>query len=58
MPIASSTLQGWFTWPEMQKILVPVFRGRPIEANQLAPRLQISGETATVSTLVTVVGQP
>src|ERR1700722_4830678 len=37
---------------------VPRFRSRPNEANQSAPRRQISGATATVSTLVTVVGQP
>ena len=58
MPIASSTLHGLFTWPEMQKILVPVFCGRPIAANHAAPRLRIVGATAIVSTLLTVVGQP
>ena len=58
MLIASSTLQGWFTWPEMQKILVPVLRGRPIPANQAAPRFRMVGATAIVSTLLTVVGQP
>merc|ERR1719286_15359 len=42
----------------MLKSLVPEFLGRPKEANQVPPRLQISGATATVSTLVTVVGHP
>src|SRR5262249_27261334 len=56
--IASSTLQGAFTCPEMQKIFVPVLRSRPIPANHLAPRLRMSGETAIVSTLLTVDGQP
>src|SRR5690606_34012206 len=58
MPIASSTLHGLFTWPEMQKILVPLFLGRPIPANQAAPLRRIAGPTAMVSTLLTVVGQP
>ena len=58
MLIASSTLHGVFTWPEMQKILVPAFFGRPIPANQAAPRRRIVGTTAMVSTLLTVVGQP
>ena len=57
-PISSSTLQGLFTWPEMQKILVPVLFGLPSEANQVAPRLRMSGTTAMVSTLLTVVGAP
>ena len=58
MLIASSTLQGLFTWPEMQKILVPVLFGRPMPANQAAPRRRMVGATAIVSTLLTVVGQP
>ncbi len=58
MLISSSTLQGRSTWPWMQKILVPLFFGRPKPANHLAPRLRISGTTAIVSTLLTVVGQP
>src|SRR5437764_1422061 len=56
--IASSTLHGWFTWPEMQKILVPVLRGRPMPANHAAPRFRMAGATAIVSTLLTVDGQP
>ena len=40
MPISSSTLQGLFTWPEMQKSLVPVLFGRPMPANQLGPAAQ------------------
>ena len=58
MPISSSTLQGLFTWPEMEKILVPVFFGRPIALHQAAPRRRMVGVTAMVSTLLTVVGQP
>ena len=42
----------------MQKTFVPVFLGLPIEANQSAPRFRISGTTATVSILFTVVGHP
>ena len=56
MPISSSTLQGLFTWPEMQKSLVPVLLGLPSEANQVAPRRRMSGTTAIDSTLLTVVG--
>ena len=41
MPIASSTLHGLFTWPEMQNSLVPVLLGRPMPANQAAPRRRI-----------------
>ena len=58
MPIASSTVQGRFTWPEMQKTLVPVLFGRPKPANHAAPRRRMVGATAIVSTLLTVVGRP
>ena len=58
MLISSSTLQGLFTWPEMQNTFVPEFFGRPKPANQAAPRRRIVGTTAIVSTLFTVVGQP
>jgi len=56
--MASSTLQGFATCPEMQKTFVPVLFGRPIEANHSAPRRRIVGATAMDSTLFTVVGQP
>ena len=36
----------------------PELLGLPKESNQEAPRRMMVGETATVSTLVTVVGQP
>src|SRR5579883_1234268 len=36
-PIASSTLHGLSTWPEMQKSLVPELFGRPMPANHAAP---------------------
>jgi hypothetical protein len=42
----------------MQKSLVPAFLGLPNDSNHEAPRLKIVGQTATVSTFVTVVGQP
>merc|ERR1719430_904836 len=58
MLISSSTVQGLFTWPEMLKSLEPELRVRPMPANQSPPLLQMVGATATVSTLVTVVGQP
>ena len=55
--ISYSTVQGLLTWPEIQNNFVPRLLGRPKEENQLAPLLIIVGQTATVSTLVTVVGQ-
>ena len=58
MPISSSTLQGLFTWPDIQKIFVPVFLSLPRDENQSAPLLKIVGTTAILSTLLTVVGQP
>ena len=58
MPSSSSTLQGLLTWPEMQKIFVPAFFGRPRAENQAAPRRRMVGMPAMVSTLLTVVGQP
>ena len=58
IPISSSTLQGELTCPEIQKIFVPVFPDEPKDENHRAPRLKISGTTAIVSTLFTVVGHP
>lgn len=49
-------MQGLLTCPEMQNNLVPLLFGRPKEENQLAPLLMMVGQTATVSTFVTVVG--
>ena len=40
----------------MQNSLVPVLLGRPMPANQAAPRRKMSGTTAIDSTLLTVVG--
>ena len=51
-------MQGLFTFPEIQKILVPVFFGLPNDANHLDPFLKIVGITEIVSTLLTIVGQP
>lgn len=56
--ISSSTVHGVLTWPEMLNSLVPEFLSLPKPANQVPPRRQISGATATVSTLETVVGHP
>lgn len=55
--ISSSMVHGLLTCPEIQNSLVPLLFGRPKEANQLAPRRIMVGQTETVSTLVTVVGQ-
>lgn len=52
-----STVQGLLTWPEIQNNLVPLLFGLPNDANHDAPLLIMVGQTATVSTLVTVVGQ-
>ena len=51
-------MHGEFTFPDIQKILVPVFLGFPIEENHLPPLLKIVGTTAIVSTLLTIVGHP
>lgn len=56
--ISSSTVQGLLTCPEMQNNLVPLLLGLPKEANQSPDLLIIVGQTATVSTLVTVLGHP
>lgn len=50
-------MQGLLTCPEIQNNLVPLLFGLPKEENHEAPLLIIVGQTATVSTLVTVVGQ-
>ena len=50
--ISSSTVQGLLTCPEMLNNFVPEFLGLPKLANHSPPRRQISGATATVSTLV------
>jgi hypothetical protein len=54
-----SKLQDDYCKTENHNIVsLPVFLGLPNEANHSPPLLQIVGATATVSTLVTVVGQP
>ena len=58
MLISSSTLHGLLTFPEIQKILVPVFFSLPKEANHFAPLRRIVGTTAIVSTLLIIVGHP
>lgn len=55
MLMDSSTVQGLFTWPLMQKSLVPLLLGRPKLANQSGPRRRMVGTQLTVSTLVTAV---
>mmetsp|Transcript_14974 Transcript_14974/g.35493 ORF Transcript_14974/g.35493 Transcript_14974/m.35493 type:complete len:208 (-) Transcript_14974:636-1259(-) len=57
-PSSSSTVQGLFTLPPMLNSFVPLLPSRPKEENQSAPRRQMVGTTATVSTFVTVVGHP
>ena len=58
MLISSSTTQGFSTWPEIWKSLVPLLFSRPKLENHAAPRRMIVGATAMLSTLFTVVGQP
>jgi hypothetical protein len=58
MDISSSTVQGLLTCPDIQNNLVPWFPFLPKDVNQLAPLLIIVGQTATVSTFVTVEGHP
>ena len=56
--ISSSTLHGLFTFPDIQKILVPVFFSLPKDANHFPPLRRIVGTTAIVSTLLIIVGHP
>eukprot|EP00659_Diplonema_papillatum_P018614 gene18614-biopygen18854 len=56
--IFSSTVTLWLTCPEMQNSFVPALFFRPKDANHSGPRRMMVGSTATVSTLVTVVGHP
>ena len=51
-------MHGLLTFPDIQKILVPVFFSLPKEENHLPPLLNIVGTTAIVSTLLIIVGQP
>lgn len=51
-------MQHLFTCPEIQNSLVPALFLRPNEENHSGPRRRMVGATATVSTLVTVVGHP
>jgi hypothetical protein len=55
--IYSSTVHGLLTCPEIQNNFVPLLFGLPKEENHEAPLLIIVGQTATVYTFVTVVGQ-
>ncbi len=50
-------MQGLLTCPEIQNNFVPLLFGLPKEENHEAPLLIIVGQTATVYTFVTVVGQ-
>src|SRR5208282_5802865 len=50
--IASSTLHGLLTWPDMLKTLVPKLFGAPKLVNHDAPRRKIVGATAIDSTLL------
>ena len=56
--ISSSTVQGVFTCPEIQKSFTPELFFQPNDENHEAPRHIMLEITATVSTLVTVVGHP
>lgn len=55
---SSSTVQGLLTCPLMQYSLVPWLFLRPNCVNHSGPLRRMVGATATVSTLVTVEGQP
>ena len=55
---SSSTTMGLFTWPLIANNLVPLLLGLPKLENHDAPLLKIVGDTAMVSTFVTVVGHP
>ena len=50
-------MHGLLICPEIQYSFVPLLLGRPNDANHEDPLLIIVGQTATVYTFVTVVGQ-
>ena len=52
MDMDSSTVQGWFTLPEILKSLVPVLRSRPKPANHDAPLLQMTYGTKNMENKV------
>mmetsp|Transcript_29292 Transcript_29292/g.54331 ORF Transcript_29292/g.54331 Transcript_29292/m.54331 type:complete len:211 (+) Transcript_29292:837-1469(+) len=54
----SSTTLGFFTWPDTPNSFVPLLFSFPNDENHDAPRRRMVGATATVSTFVTVEGQP
>jgi len=58
IPMASSTLQGRSTWPEIQKQLGADIDWPADAANQAAPRRRISGANRNRLDMLTVVGQP
>src|SRR5258706_15723733 len=58
VPSGSSYTPGRFTWPLTPKSVLPVLAAVPIVLNHAAPRVMIAGTCDTVSTLLTVVGQP
>src|SRR3984893_18647176 len=48
IPIASSTLQGRSTWPEIQNSLVPTLLGRPMAAHRAERGQQVAGAAGAV----------
>ena len=58
IPMGTSTRPVFCTFPTSAKILVPLLFSVPMELNQSAPLLMITGTLAHVSTLLMFVGLP
>merc|ERR1719203_1247871 len=58
MDMDSPTTLGFLTWPEIPNSFVPWLLGLPNPLNHSAPLLRMVGDTAMVSTFVTVDGHP
>src|SRR5687767_1798763 len=58
MPSGNSMFCGLFTWPEIEKIIVPAEFATPRSTNHFAPLRRIVGTEAKLCVLLIVVGLP
>ena len=58
IPMGNSMLQGFATWPETEKMMVPPEFGGPKPANHAAPLRMMVGTEAKLWVLLMVVGLP
>ena len=55
-PFGTSNTPGWLTCPDTANIRIPVDVGAPMSWNDWPDSLMIHGTSASVSTLLTIVG--